>query len=178
MSVKSILTQKQGKSLSGQDILECTNDDIKIMKYSELNKYDNIDDVFGNKNSIALLFETQPAYGHWTLLMRHPGKVIEFFDSYGHDSDIDVTKRIKDKLWLHGSGQDTSILSKLILNSDYDYVYNKTPLQNKDSDIATCGRWIIIRHMIKELGLPKFIKLIKSIGKSPDETITYLTGFV
>jgi len=173
----SILETKQGKSLSGQDIIECTDGDIKIMKYSELNNYNNIDEAFGDKDSIALLFESKPSYGHWTLLIRHPG-VIEFFDSYGNSTDIDIMDLIKDKKWLYGSGQGNASLSRLVANSDYDYVYNKTPLQKKDSDIATCGRWVIIRHMLREMGLPTFVKMIKHIGKSPDETITYLTGFV
>ena len=72
---------KMSYSLTNKDIEKFLGPD-HIIKYSELSKYDDIDDVFGDNNFVVVLIESKRNMGHWTNLLRYDDGTIEQFDSY------------------------------------------------------------------------------------------------
>ena len=88
-----IISNLKNIALSGNDIYNACEKNIKILKYGQLRDFKNIDDAFNPYDAIALLYESKPNYGHWVLLLRHPKKkTIEFFDSYGIFPDDQIKK--------------------------------------------------------------------------------------
>ncbi len=178
-----IINKLEAKPLSGTEISDACNDEIKIMTYDNLLNYDNIDDVFGDKDSIALLYVTHPnpTYGHWTGLFRHRNydpQTIEFFDSYGLfiDEQIKfVPKQLRAQL-----GEDYPYLSKLLYESPYELIYNPIQLQQKKKGVASCGRHVVMRCISKNIMLHDYIDLIqeKDTIDNPDEMVTYLTSSI
>ena len=82
--MNQIIKILKNKPLSGQDILNICNNEIKIMRYYEFSKCRTIEEAFGNYEGIAILYELKPSYGHWVLLLKHNNyNCIEYFDSYG-----------------------------------------------------------------------------------------------
>ena len=82
-------------ALSDGEIKDFFMDEINILKYSELSKYDHIDDVLGPCERCVILFESEQLNkGHWCLIhivriaKRKP--YLEFFDPYGvPDNEFD-----------------------------------------------------------------------------------------
>jgi hypothetical protein len=177
-----LINKLEEKPLSGSEIQEACNDEIKIMTYKDLLNYNNIDDVFGNEDAVALLYETQPSYGHWTGLFRHSNynpPTIEFFDSYGLFIDEQlgfVPKKLKNQL-----GEDYPYLSKLLYESPYEILYNPVQLQKRKKGISSCGRHVVFRCIsANSLPLNEYINLLQSKNciNNPDEMVTYLTSFI
>ena len=44
---------------------------IEVVKYSDLHKYKNINQLFNKKKAVLLLYQIQPTYGHWCCLVKH-----------------------------------------------------------------------------------------------------------
>lgn len=159
---------------SGQDILNLLDGQTKILLYSDLKKFSNIDQVFEPYDCVVILYETKPSYGHWVCLIKHKDK-IEYFDPYGNppDNPLDyIDKKLKPQL-----GEDYPYLSKLLLDSPYEIVYNSYPLQKFSKDISSCGRHVGLRLSMKKYPLNKYVKIMLGGELSPDDTVTYLTAF-
>ena len=166
------------KPLSGNDIYNACEKNIKILKYGELNQFNDIDSAFNPFDGIALLYETQPNFGHWVLLTRDKQKnEIEFFDSYGGFID-DPLKKIGGE-FKKKTGQDGHILSRLLLDSNYKLRYNPAQIQKFDEGVSSCGRHLCLRFLMRDMPLKKYIDIIKSSKcNSTDDIVTYLTAFI
>jgi hypothetical protein len=175
-------------SLSSSDISNATNDEVKIMTYPELTKYNDLDDAFGNRNSIALLYPfkggvNSSMYGHWTLLMRNDrldGPEIEFFDSYNYKPD-DQLKFAKGG-YRDSMNMRAPYLTKLLLKAidkGYNIEYNDNKHQSKDPLITTCGRHVVVRYLLRNLDIDRYNDFMKKLQKKSklrsDELVTYLT---
>lgn len=174
-----VIRKLKMKALSGKEISEACNDGINIYTYAELAKFRTIDEAFGDKNSIALLYETKPRYGHWVGLFRHPSyNTIEFFDSYGYF--IDEQLKFVPEKHKHQLSEDYPYLSKLLYDSPYNLIYNSVALQKSSNDISSCGRHVVLRCNMLDVPLDEYIGLIEhNVGiKNPDEMVTYLTAFI
>ena len=148
---------------------------LRIVSYPELLKASSIDQVLDEKGRLMLLYLTESeTSGHWVcLLKRRNEPVLEYFDPYGGYGPDGESK------WLSADqleefGQDTKHLSKLIRNSPYKLVVNKTAFQKDRTDNNTCGRHCLCRLYMKHLTLPEYTKLVKSSGVSPDD---FVSGF-
>jgi hypothetical protein len=160
---------KINKSLSNFEISEGLGKNANIIKYSELSKYNNIDDAFNNKKHLILLFETVKNYGHWCCLIKRGKKNIEFFDSYGIMPDeqlkytVPVFRKENNMLLPH--------LTYLLLMCKYNVEYNNYKFQK---GFTTCGRWVIVRCILSDIGIDDFAKLF--LRKDSDKFITKLTN--
>jgi hypothetical protein len=145
---------------------------IKIITNKQLNKYNNIEDIFNKKkniDSIIILFLDGHNTGHWVALSRY-GNVIEFFDSYGNSPQKVynfVPKQIRQKL---GTGHNK--LCELLNNTEKQVIYNPVKYQEDNKDfvaINTCGRHCCFRilKLKKGLSLPQYYELMK---KAKEET--------
>ena len=69
------------KALSDADILHALDNDVNIVKYSELRNMKNIDDLLKYDRAV-ILFELKKNNGHWCSVIRNKNSII-FTDSYG-----------------------------------------------------------------------------------------------
>tara|TARA_B100000214_G_C23568964_1_gene446407 strand:+ start:78 stop:566 length:489 start_codon:yes stop_codon:yes gene_type:complete len=158
------------KSLSGYEILN--NVECNILTYSDIKKFNNIDDLFINDKCI-ILYETTKNKGHWTCIYKYKD-TIYFFDSYGNNFSEQtkfIPKHINKKL-----KQDHKKLIELLYKSPYKVEYNEHKLQKYKQGVNTCGRWCIIRLKYPEIPVDEFNKLFKNKKLSPDEIVLGLTN--
>ena len=129
-----------------------TNSDIElyigeghIMKYSDLNRFQNIDQAFDDNNFLILLIESHRNSGHWTCLLKYDDGTIEQFDSYGGKIDSElkfITSSMKRNLH-----ENNCVLTQLLRRSGKT-VWSKYQYQKLDNDIDTCGRHVILRVLM------------------------------
>jgi len=143
-----IIENAEKVSLSENDILRLTNNQVNIVVYEDLLNFKSIDDVFDGKQGIVLLFQNSKNVGHWTLLYRLKQKTLFFFDPYGFkmDSEIKWSKYLVQQGFLQ---QPT--LSYLIKNSPYKVLQNDIRYQTLSDGSSTCGRWCIVRFNYRHL---------------------------
>ena len=95
-------------TIDNQEITPLSDEDlehiipgIKILKYSELSKYQDIDDVLPKpKDYCIIIYELAENSGHWTCLLKYDG-IVEFMDPYGlrFDNELDwISNSAKQKL--------------------------------------------------------------------------------
>jgi hypothetical protein len=158
------------KALSDEDISKFISN---IVKYDELKEI-NASKLLANL-PVVILYETGPNFGHWTLLHRLDNGNVEFFDSYGFKPDDEFYVIEKKYQYPHYLWKLLVDISKLILPDRIHY--NEYHLQNSsDSRVATCGRWVILRHALKDMDIDKFNNAINLVSKregiTPDELVT------
>lgn len=144
----------------------------KIMKYSELENYNNIDELIPNKNDYKiLLLESKKNVGHWVCLIR-TGDTLEFFDSYGktHKGELKFTKLVNKIL-----NQPDDYLTK-IMKSSKNPIFSTLKLQSNNPDVCTCGRHVICRILTEKAGydLTAYSKLLNKESKKQSRPIDIL----
>ena len=132
------MTDNTHRSLSGKEMLKL-NPDARLLKYTDLYKYDNIEDVFRDKKKVIILYLLQNDYcGHWVcLFLNHKG--INYYDSYGvpYDYQLDILTPEKRKQL----NEEKDYLSKLL--EPYPVYYNEITYQGKGTE--TCGCFVTHR---------------------------------
>lgn len=141
-----------------------------VLRYDELSQYQNLHSLFYPNNSrgldvIVLLYEIEPGYGHWCGLIKRPGQILEFFDSYGLKPD-------DERSFLPKNAMKHSYLSDLLYYENLHYGtqidYNERQYQNmKNHSISTCGKWVACRTFLRAWNLEKFAKMFYL--KTPNE---------
>lgn len=165
----------QNIPLSGNQIKESLGGHTKIITYKELKQYDNIDDVLYPYDNVVILYETKPRYGHWVCIMKHKNNIIEYYDPYGEF--VDEPLNHIERPFKYMLGGDFPYLSYLLYISPYDIIYNDKQLQEKNDNIATCGRHIISRILLNEIPLKKYQKIFRTENKvNADDKVSYLTA--
>ena len=157
--------------LSKTDIENHFNGKIKIVLYSDIKNYKNIDALLSPYDRVCILYYWKKYSGHWVCLFRNKYNHIEIFDSFGTWID-DTLKQINGN-FRKESNQDFKHLTKLLLNCGYPVEYNDVKLQNIKA--STCGRWCIYRMKRKDLNIEEFQKLFKNI-KDKEKKIISLTN--
>lgn len=173
-----VIKELAEKPLSGSDIYNACEKNIKIMRYPELNKFQTIAEAFKPYSAIALLYLTKPTFGHWVLLLNHPEKkTIEYFDSYGGFIDDPFLKIPKEVQKL--TNQQNDKLSRLLAESGQKIIYNPVQIQEFKPGVSTCGRHLCLRYLLRHIPLTKYIKVLEaSKHNGTDDIITYLTAFI
>jgi hypothetical protein len=162
---------KKIKKPLGDDDIKKYLPEVKIITTEELNKIDNIDELFDNKkyfDYVIILFIDEPNSGHWTALLKY-GDILEFFCPYGKKPNEIynwVPKNIRKTL-----GTEENHLTKLFKKSKYKVLYNNVEYQEKHKkniNINTCGRHCINRILqLKGNGytLPEYYEYMKQAKK-------------
>lgn len=158
-------------ALSDVDLMTLMKNDANVVSYRDLPKYSSIDDLFGHHHVCFILYEWKPSYGHWTLLSRSD-RLLEFFDPYGKFPDSQLAH--VPEPWRTQSHQNVKWLSKLMIKSNYDLSYNEYKFQKLDEDTKTCGRWCVVRALLRDLPLEDFKRLF--LSKDGDMLATVITS--
>ncbi len=162
---------KKNYALSSSDIKRALKGKTKIITYDKLKNYNNIDEVLSPYGCAVILYLETPNSGHWVALIKHQDR-IEHFDSYGVRPDEEFLY-IDNKKINYSSKRPT--LSELLIFCPYKIEYNEIQFQKDgNNDIATCGRWCIIRCLLKHMTLDYFQEIFKQF-KDPDSVVTELT---
>jgi hypothetical protein len=157
------------KMASEDDLIRNFGLDVKnkILKYSELENYNNIDELIPDQDDYRiLLLESEPSVGHWVALIRK-GDTLEFFDSYGktHKGELKyIPKFINNML------NQKDIYLTRIMKSSKNPIFSTLKLQKNNPNIATCGRHVIARILCSKAGydLEDYERLIKNQSKERD----------
>lgn len=116
----------------------------------------------------ALLYETEPGYGHWVGVLDTP-EGVEHFDSYGLLPDAELAW--VPKKYRAAFGAASPHLVRLLLESGRPIVYNQYRLQGRGK-IATCGRWTVARCRNRAMTTDQFAGGMRALAKelrvSPD----------
>ena len=148
----------------GDDTIREYFPDAKIIKYSELGKYNDIDDLLTDDVDYCfLLIEQSPNNGHWCCISKYDN-TYEFFDPYGYkDKEILKWESCQTNKEL---GQGHAILTSL-LNKEKKVIYNPIDYQSEASEqINTCGRHCCFRvlNLVKyNRTLNEYYQLMKHI---------------
>ena len=173
------MNQIEAKPLSNVDIINKLNGKTNIVMYPDLARVRKVEDILVN-DSVVILYETRPNVGHWVCILKRED-TIEFFDSYGIFPDKE--KKYINKEYLKESGQENNNLIRLLLEAGkrYRIEYNNYRLQVKSGDVATCGRHVISRILLKNLSIEQFNKFMrgfKQYGLTPDDVATIISEYI
>ncbi len=155
------------KALSDDDIRRILGRDIKILKYSDLDEFRDLDELLPNPTDYCIiLYEDRPGRGHWTGLLKYDG-LFEHFDSYGNKVDAPLRWiNMKQRRLLD---QAEPSLSRLLAHEHF--MYNHVEYQNKDSSVNTCGSHVCHRiYRLKHDGmdLPTYHQFMQGIKEETD----------
>lgn len=149
----------------GDDDIRNFYPNAKIILNGDLYKYNDINDILKyNPDFVIILFRNSKNEGHWILLSKYNNN-IEYFDSYGYPISHPIN-------WLKNENERDELkeydyLNDLLNKSGYNIIVNKYPFQDRNNlNIATCGRWVLLRALTiiyKKLSLKNFTKIIKDI---------------
>lgn len=171
-----IIKEYENTALSNFDLIKMLDGKANIILYPKLINYDSIDNILGPHEACIILFESSPRYGHWVCLLKRDN-VIEFFNPYGGLPD-DSLKQISPE-FRYISGQEYPLLTLILFNSPYDIEYNEFRFQKRGENIRTCGRWCVVRLLLKNLDIYEFKEFIdlckEDTGLNGDELVTVLT---
>lgn len=168
--------KKKEIGLSDEEVLRLVDGRANLVLYEDISKYKTIDELLYPYGACIILyvFQKKPfTFGHWVLIHKR-GKELEYFDSYGKEIDYpldEVPRNLKKQ-----TNQDFAYLTNLIVDSPYRVQYNDHQFQNSNPKIKTCGRYVALRLLLKDLSLKKFEKLFK--GTNPDDVVVMLTDWV
>jgi hypothetical protein len=166
-------------SLSNYQVFDLLNHKTRVLTYTELTKYDDINDVLEPFGCFVLLYLSKKDYGHWCCVIEHPDR-IEFFDPYGTYIDDELEnisgdfRKRSDQLFPH--------LTKLLFESGKPIEYNEYKFQKKGTNINTCGRHTAMRVLMKHLLLDDYhdfiTKTAKRLKTDPDGLVTLMTLYI
>jgi hypothetical protein len=143
--------------LSDEDILRITNHKCKVLLYSDLEQYDDIDSMLAPHGAAVVLYQLEQSVGHWVTIIKHGSKHIEVFDPYA--LKIDQELQFSQYNLRRHNGMKVPHLSHLLDSSPYIVTYNDVQLQQFKHHVNTCGRWCALRVRFRSDSLDRFIGL-------------------
>ena len=143
--------------LSDEDILRICDDKCKILLYSDLEHFHNIDSVLAPHGAAVILYQLEQNVGHWVTIIKHGSKHLELFDPYG--MRIDEELQFSQYNLRRHNGKKVPHLTHLLQTSPYTISYNDVQLQEFKHHKNTCGRWCALRVRFRSESLDDFIDL-------------------
>ena len=145
---KSIYKDKIKYFITNFDLMSMFPD-CKIVKFADLEYYNDIYDLLPNKlDFVFILTEVKPNHGHWQLILRDD-KIFEFFDSYGDPPKTILNFIPKYMMQILGNDykKDMGHILKSVKKSD-KLIINSYSFQSEIDDVNTCGRWVALRVVL------------------------------
>jgi len=160
-----------------------SNDDInrilggtKIYSYPELAEFPTLDDALDSKGRMVVLYLTEDRNtGHWVCVWKD-GKSVRYFDPYGNAPE--VPKSWNTRLKNMRLGQAPNYMLKLLKGEGLPVFYNAHPYQHQGDDVNTCGRHVVTRLLLKDLGDEDYYELVKDSDVNPDDFTSVATYFL
>ena len=143
--------------LSDTDILRITDNKCKVLLYSDLEQYNDIDSVLRPHGAVVILYQLEQNVGHWVCIIKHDSKHIEVFDPYA--IPIDEELQFSQYNLRRHNGKKVPHLSHLLDNSPYKISYNDVQLQQYKHHVNTCGAWVACRVRFRTDSIDRFVEL-------------------
>jgi len=150
-------------------------EDLKILKYSELANYEDLDQLLTKPiDYCIILYEERLNSGHWTGLCKY-NDMYEHFDSYGvaPDSELHwINLAMRARL-----NERTPYLSNLLKKESY--IYNTVHYQSKDHDVNTCGAHVAHRLYClqsKGMQLAGYHSYMEELKKESQSSYDYIVA--
>jgi len=162
-------------ALSNDDIQQILEPDTKILRYTDLSDFTDIEECFDDLGRCILLYLTEnDSTGHWCCMWKTGPRSIFYFDSYGEKPDEPLT-------WLSSGkrrnlGIEDGRLTELLRASGYKVYYSPVKYQADRGDVNTCGRWCITRLVLKDESPKIFNDIVKKSGMSGDNFVSVFTA--
>ena len=171
-NIDNVIKNSENYSLSDSDLLNLTDNKVKVITYQELENYDTINQVLEPHDAVIILYQQTKNVGHWASIIKQKN-TIEIFDSLGVglDHELEFSDYNKRR---HG-GTPIPHLTNLLNESNYEVQVNLRQIQNDGSHINTCGRWAGLRVRFRDVPMKKFIDMFKNSKNNPDYMVTALT---
>jgi len=149
----------------------------KVYIYRDLCDHNSLESLgLDVDNPVVILYETSLNFGHWIILIMREGErqpIVEHFDSYGYKPDQEIA--FVPENFRVESGQSVPHLSRLLYKSGHQIAYNAVPLQSEADNVSTCGRWCVLRGIMRDYSVERFRDGIMRVGKkfnmTPDEVV-------
>jgi hypothetical protein len=121
---------------------------------------------------IALLYETEPGFGHWVGILETP-EGLEHFDSYGILPDGEL-KWVPAK-YREAFAATSPHVVRLLLEDGRPVNYSSARLQKRDDRVATCGRWVVVRCRNNGLTSSQFATGMRDVARAYGTTPDHVT---
>ena len=155
--IDRVIERAEDVYLSDTDVLRITDNQCRVILYSDLEQYDDIDSVLRPYGAVIILYQLEQNVGHWIAVIKHGSKHIEIFDPYG--MSIDQELQFSQYNLRRHNGKKVPHLTHLLDNSPYKISYNSTQLQEFKHHVNTCGAWAALRVRFRTDSLDRFIEL-------------------
>lgn len=165
--MEKIVKEFMKHPLSDKDIMNICNGEANLVLNSNIHEYKSLNDLVYPYNACIILYDKKDGSpGHWSCITKSNG-VYEFFCPYGMMPDA-VLKHLGGKPYL----------SELIRRTKSKVVYSRYKLQKSKNNVSTCGRYIGMRVLLKDMPLSNFVSmLVDNKCYDSDFFITVLTLF-
>lgn len=175
--MERLITNNIAKPLSNKEILSLIHGKANLVSYSNIHKYNSLDDLLGNYEACIILYEFKKNYGHWCCIFKLNHNEVEFFDPYGVYPDKEL--KLINGDFKNQSKQDKPYLTLLMLESPYQLSFNHYKFQKFKKGINSCGRWCALRIIFRFIPLDIFISIFNKKRKySNDFYVTLLTNYI
>lgn len=164
-----LLKKVEAQDLSGAQLVRMTKGKARAMRYDDLRSVTRLEQLFDKTNCVIVLLQIQGAsspVGHWIALIKHNDH-IEHFDSYGLSVDQEIALTY-----------EQHYLSDLIDQSRTNVVTSQKKLQAVREHVNTCGRWCVLRCLLRNLNMRDFYDFISSSDTHPDMVAALTTIFL
>lgn len=161
--------------LSGEEISNLLDRKVKVITYPELKRYRTLEELLYPYDSVVILYETIPDYGHWTCLFKYPkGNIVEFYDPYAGKPDSQLGYSIQTANDVNNEPLLVRLLYDYVVRKGGEIRYNDEPQQRLAKEIATCGRHCVVRLVMKNIPIDDYIWLFENVDA--DKIVTKLTS--
>jgi hypothetical protein len=174
--MERLIKKLENIALSNEEILQICNNKANLLTYPELHKYNDINQCLGKYGAVIILYETRKDYGHWVCVFKSAKNKLEFFDPYGLFPDEEL--KFIPEHFRKISNQQYPHLTYLLYKSNYLIEYNDHKLQKKLKNIATCGRHVGLRILLRKYNIDQYASLFKDKCFNADQIVTMLTAFI
>lgn len=148
-------------ALSSDDIFSLTNGRTNIVANRDLANVKRIEQVLKH-GACVVLYETKPRSGHWCCVYLRNPKEIQWFDSYGLMPDSEL--QFIDRGFRRRSNQVSTHLTRLLLEwmqrTGGKVKYSQYRLQKLSPRDNTCGRFVVLRLMLRDLDEDEFAEVV------------------
>ena len=175
MSLIKKVLQAENILFGINDIERITNHKTNIIKYSDLENVNNINNILVD-GACVILYQKENNNGHWVCIFKAPWKdnLLYFFDPYAFKIDEEI--KYSDFQLRRHNNKVIPHLTILIRNSNYEIQSNNIKYQDFSNHINTCGRWVSHRLLHRNLTPKEYYEyMYKNKGYTPDFWVSIAT---
>ena len=175
MSLEEKILNAENILFKTSDIERITEYKTNIIRYSDLENVNNIDDIL-HYDACIILYQKTNNSGHWISIFkaRWEPNLLYFFDPYGFQIDQEI--KYSDFQLSRHNNKIIPHLTRLIQMSNYKIQSNNIQYQGLSNNINTCGRWASHRLLHRNLTPKQYYEyMYKNKYYTPDFWVSLAT---